>query len=141
MKIAPEDYAQLREWFARMWPLAFSGIEIAPEANPTVALDEIAAKSPARARQGLAMAIGDLVEAVHGWRTEEVEIADRRLSDAGLPTLSAIRTRFSQAVQRALRRGRIDSEQEYYAIRNAVEMTANDPRLSAMLAAYEQAAG
>lgn len=141
MKIAPEEYEQLREWVAVVWPVVFSGIEIAPEANPITVLDQIAAKSSAKARQGLAIGISDVIEDTMDWDQTAIADLDRRLLAADLPTFSDLRARFARVIQTILRRGRITSEREYYVVRNAVERSGPDEeRLWQMLAAYEVAA-
>ncbi len=142
MKITPEEYDRLREWFSIVWPVVFSGIEIAPEANPITVLGQIAAKSPAKARQGLAMAIGDIIEDTKYGDGAIISGLDQRLLAADLPTFSDLRMRFSRAVRTILRRGRISTEQEYYIARNAIEGSGTDEEhLSNILADYEEAIG
>jgi hypothetical protein len=104
--------------------------------TPLATLDAIAARSPAKARDGLGMAIGDLIELTSGWADEQVSALNHKLGAADLPTLTEVRTRFSKAVQRVLRRGRIDTEAEYHAIRNAAEFE-QDNSLWQLIAAYE----
>jgi hypothetical protein len=136
MRIGAAEYDRMRSCFAAMCGELFPGAT--GEEDPVAALDRTAAKSAARAREGLAMAIGDFVEMTSDWPAEEVAALDSRLQAMGLPSLSAVRIRFSQAVARAMRRGQIRDEAEYYAVRNAAEMFPQDlDRLWALLAAYE----
>jgi hypothetical protein len=141
MRIGATEYAGMRGWLAAMCGELLPGA--ASEADPIAALDRIAAESPARAREGLAMAVGDFVEMISEWPAEDVAALDSRLKAEGLPSLSAVRIRFSQAVARAMRRGQIRDETEYYAVRNAAEMFPQEQdRLWALLVAYEaQATG
>ncbi|WP_332790632.1 hypothetical protein [Sphingomonas sp. GB1N7] len=97
----------------------------------------MAAKTPAKARSGLGMAIGDVVEFTNEWSASEVTACDHELSQSGLPTLSEMRARFSKLVQRVVRRGHIKSDDEFYALRNAVEQGANFEGLRPLLEAYE----
>jgi len=110
-----------------------------PEVDPIKHLDKIASASPANARKGLAMAINDSVDFAENWTADRVAAIDERLRDQGLPTLSDLRAVFSREVRRVVRRGRIASEVEYYAVRNAVERPSSDAdRLWQLLQSYEQ---
>ena len=85
------------------------------------------------------MAINDLIEMTNGWPKEQVASTDLALVKASLPGLSEMRQRFSRAVQRAVRRGRIKDDVEYYAVRNAVELSGDGQEpLWSLLAAYER---
>ncbi len=84
------------------------------------------------------MAINDVVEFASDWPVSEVTACDRELSHLGLPTLSQVRVRFSKLVQRVVRRGQIKSDDEFYALRNAVEQQgADSAALWSLLDAYE----
>jgi len=136
MKVTIQNYDQMRAWMAVLAPELFP--HSSPETNPINVLDRIYAESPANARKGLAMAIGDSVDFSNDWPPERVMALDRRLNDMGLPTLSEIRAGSSKDVQRVLRRGHIRTEIEYYAIRNAVEYAeADEARMWELLDAYE----
>jgi hypothetical protein len=136
MKISGEDYDRLRAWFAVVSREAL-GDHITPATDPVAALDELASSSPSKARQGLSMAIGDLVELTSGWSADQIAAIDKRLSAEQLPTLSEIRAKFSRAVQRVLRRGQIESDVEYHAVRNAAELSSDADELWKLLAAHE----
>jgi hypothetical protein len=139
MRIRAQEFETMRAWFGVVAPEAFPGV--APEADPRAVLDAMAARAPARAREGLAMAIGDVVEMTAMWPAETVAGLDARLTGRGLPSFSEVRARFSKAVERALRRGRIRDEAAYYAVRNAAEMWPDrEDELWALLAAYEERA-
>ena len=140
MQVSPNDYDQMRQWLGRIAREVFPPELMSKGADPVAALDAIAATSPAKARQGLAMALGDIIELTSGWTTEQVDSLDRRLVDDGLPALTTVRARFSKAVQRIVRRGRINDEPEYYALRNAAEQGGDTERLRQMLATYESQA-
>ena len=83
------------------------------------------------------MAIGDVVEFTNSWSASDVTACDHELSQSGLPTLSEVRARFSKLLQRVVRRGHIKSDDEFYALRNAVEHGANSGDLWPLLEAYE----
>lgn len=119
---------------AELYPRGFGS----PEADPVAMLDALAATAPAKARQGLAMAIGDLVEMTSDWPRERIAALDAGLAGDALPTLGEMRARFSNAVQRPRRRGRIKDEVEYHAVRNAAEMAGEEAEAHwRLLADYE----
>jgi hypothetical protein len=139
MKIDAENYDQMRAWFARLVRDTVPVELLTAETDPVSYLDQLAAQSPAKARRGLAMAIGDTIEATDGWPRERVAAIDDELAHAGLPSLSAMRLHFSKVVRRVVARGSIKNDIEYYAIRNAVEMSADGHgALWNLLSAYEQ---
>jgi hypothetical protein len=141
MRIRAEEFETMRAWFAVLVPEVFPAA--APETDPLAVLNAIAGRAPAGARDGLAMAIGDMIEMTAMWPPEKVAALDARLTGQGLPSFSDVRVRFSKAVHRALRRGGINGETEYHAVRNAAEMwQGRQAELWALLAAYEaRAAG
>jgi hypothetical protein len=138
MRIDPIEYVHLRSWLSHMVPKVFPSDQLTPDTHPVAVLDRMAVKSPAKARSGLSMAIGDVVEFTSEWPASDVTACDHELSQSGLPTLSDVRTRFSKLVQRVVRRGHIKSDDEFYAIRNAAEQQAADyVILWPLLEAYE----
>lgn len=139
MKVRPEEYGKMRDWFALVSLKAFPS-QLIQEAQPIAVLDKMAERSAAKAREGLAMGIGDLIEMTDSWSVQDVQAVDAELLDKQLPTLSEMRVRFSSAVGRVVRRGRINSEAEYHAVRNAAELTeGSDGPLWRLLANYESA--
>jgi hypothetical protein len=122
MKVDAGEYEILRRWAAEMFELVFEPPpDLKPEDHPISALDAMATGSPARARQGLAMMIGDEVEVTADFSPDEVARLDSHLAGLALPTLSEMRLRFMKAVRRIATRGAIRSDDEYFLIRNAVE--------------------
>ncbi|MFM5914947.1 MAG: hypothetical protein ACKOPR_09440 [Chakrabartia godavariana] len=140
MGIHDAEYEVMRAWFAHMVPKIFVGVPFTPDTDPVLVLDGIAATSRAEARSGLGMAIGDMVDLSLCWPDEAVAQCDDELLGLGLPTLSSMRLRFDRLVRRALTRGTIKNEDEYYAVRNAVDHSGPDAEaLWTMLANYEAA--
>ncbi|WP_157080960.1 hypothetical protein [Novosphingobium naphthalenivorans] len=139
MRIKADEYADLRDWLAVVSPLVFNLRELPPELSPIATLDGIAEKSPAKAREGLSMAIGDIVEMTNMWPSHTISGLNEKLADAGLPSFSTVRSRFSQSIQTILRRGKIKNKREYCAVRNAVEESPhNEGALWSLLADYER---
>ncbi|WP_324806340.1 hypothetical protein SH584_08655 [Sphingomonas sp. LY29] len=139
MKIDAENYEQMRASFARLVRDTVPVELLTAETDPVICLDQLAAQSPAKARQGLAMAIGDTIEATDGWPRDRVAAIDDELALKGLPSLSAMRFQFSKVVRRVAARGSIKNDVEYHAVRNTVEMSADGhASLCELLSAYEQ---
>jgi hypothetical protein len=136
MRISHDDYERMRSWFALVSGDTFPNVS--EDQSPVAALDAIAASSPAKARDGLGMAIGDLIELTSRWSVEQNSALDRKLKAADLPTLTEVRARFSKAVQRVVRRRRISSDAEYHAVRNAAEFEHDSAPLWQLIAAYEK---
>jgi len=138
MRIQPDEYEEMRSWLGHMAPKVFPPELLTPQTDPVAVLDQIASKSAADGRSGLGMAVGDIVEFTSAWSESEVAAVDAELSSKGLPTLTVVQARFSKVVRRAVRRGRIRDDDEFYAVRNAVDRPgAEQARLWPLLAAYE----
>lgn len=142
MGVQVQNYELMRAWFAYIAREIIPAELMSSEADPVAHLDRLASRSPAKARKGLSMAINDIIEMTDSWPQERVAATDLSLQEHGLPTLTEMRRRFSKLVQRAVRRGSIKDEVEYYVVRNAAELTEDDgERLWLLLAAYEEQAG
>lgn len=84
------------------------------------------------------MAIGDIVEMTRNWPLDKIVEADRQLSAADLPSLSAVFAKFSKAVAKIVRKGAIANDAEFYLVRNAAEMTGEHQQvLLKLVEAYE----
>ncbi len=122
MKITAHNFGQMRQWFAIVCDVWCEDLSAHPEIHPVNLLDEMAKRTPARARTGLGMAIGDIMEDSEGWEPEKVAALDRKLQDQDLPTFSTMRLEFGKRIAAIVRRGRIRNEAEYYLARNAAEL-------------------
>jgi hypothetical protein len=138
MKIDAQDYPHMKAWFARLVPEVFPADLLTPATHPIACLEQIEVRWPAKARLGLAMAIGDTIEQTDCWPSERVAALDELLASEGLPSLAEMRLRFSKVIRRVVARGNIKDDVEYYAVRNAAELP-NDSyeALWKLLAAYE----
>jgi len=144
MRVTADDYEPLKAFF--MWiqePLFGPLTHLAPELRPTAQLESTEAQSKVRARQGLGMAIGDIVEMTDRISPEELAAIDAGLSAAGLWTLTMVRARFGRAVRGILKRGMVRDEPEYYALRSAVGAMPEAERDEAwrLLGAFETRIG
>lgn len=91
---------------------------------------------------GLRMAVGDMLEMTDGMAPADLAEIERRLAEAGAPSLAVIRLRYAKRLNAILKRGVIRSEAEYHLVRNFAE--AADPAgegaaLWALISAYETA--
>ena len=138
MKITAQNYEQMKAWFAHMVPKTFRPELISPETHPVACLEQTERGSPSKARIGLAMAIGDIIEMTEAWPINQVAEKDSLLLSDGLPTLTEARLLFSKSIRRVLKRGSIKNEVEYYAIRNAAELQQiGGEEVWPLLSAYE----
>ena len=141
MRVRAHDYERMRDWFACLVREVFPAELMSTELDPLAELDRQASRSSAKAREGLSMALNDIIELTDGWPQQRVAAVDSSLQRKGLPTLTEMRMRFSKSVQRAVRRGIIKDDVEYYAVRNAAELMEGEAeRLWPLLAAYEERA-
>lgn len=142
MRVSPEDYEALKTFFAIMIDEATTiRPDLPAEHHPLFVLGETEAKSMARARYGLALAIGDLLEESQYFPAERVTRIDRRLAEAGAPTLTETRLRFSTKVAAIMKRGRVGSEREFYLLKNVADAMPEGEREAAwaMLDGFEAA--
>jgi len=138
MKITPANFELMQQWFASVVPEVFPATVLHPEIDPTIQLERLAATSPSKARLGLRIAIGDIVEVADSWPAARVAEVDMLLIQEGLPSLSEVRTKFSKVLRRVITRGSIKNDAEYYAVRNAAEMANQDEQsLWELIASYE----
>ena len=138
MLVSPDNYDELKLWLGRMVVLAMPDIEVGSDIDPVRVLDGFAKKAPAKAREGLSLAIGDLVEMTSDWPSDRVIATDHQLLAAGLSTLSEVRALFSKTISRVVRRGSIRSDAEYHSVRNAAERPSeHQATLWSMIEAYE----
>lgn len=94
---------------------------LAPEHHPLAVLNSTEKTSMSNARKGLEMAINDCVEKSGDWSAERVAAADAELQSQGLISLTEVRQSFSKKYLRVLKRGSIQSEQEFYLIKSIVD--------------------
>jgi hypothetical protein len=141
-KLAQSDYVPLksflRAWFDR---LPFQEL-LTPEVHPAAILDKLELDSPTRARDGLSMAINDVMESAVDLTAEEISAIDTEFRSRGILTLSEVRLRYGRHYRAIVKRGRIRDEEEYYLIAGVLAsaidgMTEEDAgRLDRMLMDY-----
>lgn len=114
-----------------------------PQSHPMYILAKFEGTVPrAMLKQGLREAIYDSLERFSRWTGERVKAADAELKALGSPTLTEMRMLFAKDLRRLEKRGRLQTEEECFLVRNALEMPmiqANPVRarkLMEMLADY-----
>ncbi|NML04218.1 hypothetical protein [Sphingomonas sp. G-3-2-10] len=141
MKIVAEDYEPLKGFFGWMIDnVVGAGAGLPADSHPVAVLRRIEETSLSNARNGLAMAVGDIIEQTESVGGESLSRIDEGLRQAGFPTLTEVRVRFWSRVNAVLQRGIVRSEREYCALRNVVEGRGEPDRERAwaMLAAFEE---
>jgi hypothetical protein len=90
------------------------------------------------------MMLDDLVAMIPAATQAERHELDRRLKERAGVTLSSLMERQFAQIERLVRRGKLTSEQQYYLVREHVELIDDDPeyeaelpKLFALLEAYE----
>lgn len=143
VEVTVDNYPELKQVFALV---SSALVEIPqnldPEDEPMAVMERFEERSPSMARKGLAMALGDLMEMSETLSAKQCEAIDAALAERSLPTWSELRIQFSGKIAATMRRGKIRSETEYYALRNVVESIDNPDQETAwsILDDYEQKA-
>jgi hypothetical protein len=140
MQIAAADYPALKAFFAWVSEhLMPPSPGLPPEQRPLAVLEGFEATSMAIARKGLAIAIGDIIEATASLPPGEIAALDAGLRCEGIVTLSEIRARFWTRIRRIMARGSVSGEADYYALRNVVDALPDPERQEGwrILAAHE----
>lgn len=140
--VSAADYDQLKAWLSFMFELPEIGLPtVTPDMHPIAILGQMEKSAPARARQGLRMAIGDVLEMTADMRLSDLKLVDENCRAKGLPTLSEMRARFSKNLKAVVRRGHIRTETEYHLVRGALEFTPSEHEratLQGLLDAFER---
>jgi hypothetical protein len=132
-----EDYDRMRRLL--VVHSAVQGIVSGSETDPVRHLDAMAMNSPATARKGLRMAIGDIVEMLARAPTDDISALEHRLREADAMSIAEARLLFSRRFKAVVKRGTITGDDDYYLVRNAVEAAPEDEQaaLWKLLADYE----
>jgi len=120
-KLSPTEYRELKAFLGFYSERFFDMKRLAPELRPVAVLEAMESKAPAKAAEGLRMAINDCLEMSSHWGPERVTQLDAELKQNGLVTLSALRRRYSREYSRIAKRGRIKSEVEYYLVKGILD--------------------
>jgi hypothetical protein len=127
---AEPDDAQLKEF------LSFVALKYR-------ATDRMFPDAQTMAGDGLREAVSDCMDMLRHLTPTEVAKLDSELRLNGIPSLSELRRRYSRDYARAIKRGRIEDESEYYLLRNVLfdpgEKTADEREwLERLISGYER---
>lgn len=143
-KITPAEYGPLKAFFIA-WEDRFPpSFTLPPEHHPVAVLESFEKKSMSKARLGLGLALGDILEDSWHFSPEQVAEVDRDFAARGVVALSELRRRYSRQFRGVLRRDRIRTEEEYYLVAGILASFTADAtdderrRLDQMVAAYER---
>jgi hypothetical protein len=117
------EYERLKEFFYLYleWYVPSKYKSKNSEVSPAVFIKNLEESSLSKAKQGIRMAVNDIVESTSCWTPETVYEADDRFKNAGTLTLSEIRKRYWKGFSKAIKRGKILSESEYFLLKGIVE--------------------
>lgn len=134
------EYDQLK-LFLRISAEAMFGPEVSTsESSPMRFLERLEQENPAQARRSLRLGISDAMS----WIRLEPQLAaplPERLAAAGAPSIEMVRAYLSKKWSAIIKRGTIETDDEYYLIRELVDApdlsTKERLQLTEMLDAYE----
>jgi hypothetical protein len=93
------EYARMKR-FMSIFMTDAKGIATDSPIHPSRVLEEVEAKSPAKAKKGVRMAVNDIVEACEGCSPDYVARLDAHLAANDAMTLSEARNLFSKGLRR-----------------------------------------
>lgn len=143
IKLTPNEYQNLKLFLDFFSTRFFYTKAMTAENNLMTALAEMEKKTPARAVDALSMMINDCLEMSSDWRAEKVAPIDSELKVLGIITLTELRHQYSKQYARVIKRGKINSEEEYYLLKGildgqSLEMTETEEEtLNLILTSYE----
>lgn len=142
----PGDYERLKKFLTLFYEWYVRKPHHSDSSHPGNVLARLEESSKRVAQRGLQMALTDLVEMTSDWTPEQVAAANEGLLAAGAASLSEVRHTYSKQYLRVVKRGRIESEYEYYLVKGVAEGFCIEPgageadRIATMLAQYESGA-
>ena len=142
--ISQDDYEKLKVFAVLFVEWFIPNVSTRPEDQILVFLANLEKKSLSQAKQGLQMAVNDLIEMTVDWLPEKIAAADTRFGSHSTFALSEVRRRYSKKYLQILKRGYIKSEQEYYLLKgvadgNSIETGATERgEIESMLQQYEK---
>jgi hypothetical protein len=144
-KITAAGYEWYKKIFSELWDFqcATFNIPLQPGLSPLAMLDEMEARTPARARKALQMALTETLTALQDLDARQMAALNEKLRSHRLPDFLQLRAGITRQGEKIIKRGKINDEQEYYLIREmeADESPAMPPevreRMVRMIAAYE----
>lgn len=119
--LSTDDYEKLKTFMGLYFDWYMAKPHSKPENHPLRVIEISEKKSLSQAKRGLEMAINDCVEMSSDWTPEQVAEADARFAGRDTFTLSEVRRHYSRKYFQVLKRGRIQSVQEYYLVKGIAD--------------------
>lgn len=116
LNLSPQQYENLKRFLE-----FFFKKTVTHEANIIAAIDEMEKKAPARAATATLMMINDCIEMSIDWNSEKVRSLDVELKSRGIISLTELRRQYSKQYARVIKRGYINSENEYYLLKGVLD--------------------
>lgn len=137
-----ENYLHLKKCFEVMASLIMPDIGLPVEKQPLTLLTNLERSSPAKARSALSMGINDLVQMSFDLPRSRILDIDQILAQQDLLTLTALRSIFSDKLNRLIKKGKISNDVEYYLLKDVFDSNSgaeiDSSRLHNMLELYEE---
>lgn len=140
------EYAELHAYLD-YFSTHVTGIEPSDPVHPTNVGKRIVAEyGRSKALEGLKQAVNDTVEELSDKPFEYVQRLDAQFRKRGILTFSEIRRRYASSYRRVLKRGKINTETEYYLVAGVLadssSLVTDEERafLERMVKGYEEGA-
>jgi hypothetical protein len=116
--ITDKNYISYKQVLAVVWKhqLSLMKFDFPIDSQPIQVLERMEKESMSLAKKGLKSAIIDISSIINDFPEQLKAAIDYDLEKAGLPNLKTLRASIGSIVNKAIKRGRIRNEEEYYAI-------------------------
>ncbi|MFZ1519367.1 MAG: hypothetical protein WAU11_11360 [Ignavibacteriaceae bacterium] len=151
-KITEENYETYKRVFAIIWRNTLKSINpdfanVSSPIFPTEILEQWEKKDKKLALKGLKATLSDSLTNINHHRKDILEDIDKDLKEQNLPSLKILLAIIRDHVPKAIKRGKIKSQNEYYIFKELLDDTVSDlteeerSQLSELMTAYETSKG
>lgn len=117
------EYEALKRFLGWTYENVGFAVDAPPEVHPILVLEkaEQSGMVPrSKLKEGLKAAVRDMLEFLSRCTEEQTKVIDEALKKIGAPTLTEMRMAFSKDLNRIEKRGHIETEEEFYLVRNVL---------------------
>jgi hypothetical protein len=114
-------YEDLKRFFAIYVDTMLDLSGLAEEHHPMAVLAAMEKQAPSRAKEGLRIALSDVIAALEHASVDELALLTTQLEAANAPSIAAVRALVSKRVAKVLRRGTIINETEFYMMKEVLD--------------------
>ncbi len=140
--VSEENYSQLKQCFEVIAPLLMPDIGLPVERQPLTILADLEKSSPAMARSALSMGISDLIQMSFDLPCSRILEIDQKLAQEDLLTLTALRSIFSDKLNKLIKKGKISNDVEYFLLKDVFDskggVELDSSKVQNMLQLYEE---